>query len=47
MKEKIMRVQEDIGAKMVIDANKDKVFNLETNNENITKNFNTKESFSF
>ena len=46
MKEKIMKVQEDIGAKMILESNKDKVFNLETNNVSITKNFNTKESFS-
>ena len=47
MKEKITKVQEDNGAKMIIESNKDKVFKLETNNESITKNFNTKESFSF
>ena len=46
MKEKIMKVQEDIGAKMILESNKDKVFNLETNNVSVTKNFNTKESFS-
>ena len=46
MKAKIMTVQGDSGAKMILQLNEDKVFNFETNNENVVKNFNTIESFN-
>ena len=46
MKNKIMSIKGDVGAKKILELNKDKVFNLETNDQNITKNFNTKENFN-
>jgi molybdenum cofactor cytidylyltransferase len=46
MKAKIMTVQGDSGAKMILQLNEDKVFNFETSNENVVKNFNTIESFN-
>ena len=47
MKKKlIMTIQGDIGAKKILELNKNKLFNLETNDENIIKNFNTQDSFN-
>ena len=46
MKDKIMNIDGDVGAKKIIEMNKDKVFSLETNDLNVTVDFNTKESFS-
>ena len=46
MKDIIMNIDGDVGAKKIIEMNKDKIFNLETNDINVTVDFNTKESFS-
>ena len=45
MKNKIMTIQGDVGAKKILDSNKDKILKLETNDQNITKDFNTKDDF--
>ena len=46
MKEKIMDITGDVGAKKILELNKDKIFNLEINDQNITKGFNTQGDFS-
>ena len=47
MKKKLnMTIQGDIGAKKILELNKNKLLNLETNDENIIKNFNTQDSFN-
>jgi len=45
MKSKIMNIEGDIGAKKVLEKNRDKIFNLETNDHGILKNFNMPNSF--
>ena len=46
MKDKIMNIQGDLGAKKILELNKDKILNLEINNQSITKSFNTQDDFS-
>ena len=46
MKEKIMGITGDVGAKKILELNKDKILNLEINNQNISKSFNTQSDFS-
>ena len=46
MKEQVLSIQGDAGAKKILELNKDKVFNLETNNQTITINFNTQDKFN-
>ena len=46
MKEKIMEVNGDMGAKKIISLNSDKVFSLDVNDDSITKDFNTNEDFT-
>ena len=46
MKEKIMNITGDAGAKKILELNKDKILNLEINDQNITKGFNTLDDFS-
>ena len=46
MKEKIMSITGNIGAKQILELNKDKILNLEINDQNITKGFNTQGDFS-
>ena len=46
MKEKIMDIGGDIGAKKILELNKDKILNLEINDQSITKGFNTQGDFS-
>ena len=46
MKKKIMIIEGDAGAKKVLELNKDKTLNIETNDQSITKNFNTLDNFS-
>ena len=45
MKEKVMSIKGDMGAKKLIQTNKDKVFNITINDESIIKNYNTPENF--
>jgi len=46
MKEKVMEISGDIGAKKILELNKDKILNLEINDQSITKGFNTQGDFS-
>ena len=46
MKDKIMNIQGDVGAKKIIESNKNKILNLEINNQSITKDFNTQDNFN-
>jgi len=46
MKEKIMTIDGDIGAKKILELNKDKILNIETNDQGTTKNFNTLNDFN-
>ena len=41
----LMNVSGDSGAKKIIDARKQKIFKFETNDLSVTQNFNTKDSF--
>ena len=45
MKEKVLNITGDVGAKKILELNKDKILNLEINDQGIMKNFNTKVSF--
>jgi len=46
MKEKIMNITGDVGAKKILELNKDKILDIEINDQNITKSFNTQNDFS-
>jgi len=46
MKEKVMDTSGDVGAKKILELNKDKILNLEINDQSITKGFNTQDDFS-
>jgi len=46
MKEKIITIQDDMGAKKILELNKNKILYLETNNINVTKDFNTQNNFN-
>ena len=46
MKKEIMTIEDDIGAKKILELNKDKILSIETNDQNVTKNFNTQDNFS-
>ena len=46
MKEKVMDTSGDVGAKKILELNKDKILNLEINDQSITKGFNTQGDFS-
>ena len=46
MKEIVMNITGDVGAKKILELNKDKILNLEINNQNISKSFNTEGDFS-
>ena len=46
MKKKIMTIRGDVGAKKILELNKDKILNIETNDQGITKNFNKLDNFS-
>jgi len=45
IKEKIMNIKGDVGAKKILELNKDKILNVEINNQSIKKDFNTKDDF--
>ena len=47
MKEKIMNITGDVGAKKILELNKDKILNLEINDQSITKGFDTQDNFNF
>ena len=46
MKETVMNITGDAGAKKILKLNKDKILNLEINDQNISKSFNTQGDFS-
>ena len=46
MKDKIMNIQGDVGAKKILELNKDKILSLEINDQNITKSFNIQDDFN-
>ena len=46
MKEKITSIKGDVGAKKILELNKNKTLNLEINNKSIIKGFNTEEDFN-
>ena len=46
MKELIMNIEGDAGAKKIINKNEDNIFFFETNNQSIIQDFNTQLSFS-
>jgi len=46
IKETVMNITGDVGAKKILELNKDKILNLEINDQNITKGFNTLDDFS-
>ena len=41
-----MTIEGDVGAKKILSLNKDKILNIETNDQAITKNFNTFSDFN-
>ena len=45
IKEKIMTIQGDVGAKKILELNKNKILNVEIGNQSIRKDFNTKDDF--
>ena len=46
MKEKIMNITGDVGAKKILELNEDKILNLEIKNQNISKGFDTQDDFN-
>ena len=46
MKEKIMTITGDVGVKKILESDKDKILNLEVNDQSIIKNFNTLDDFN-
>ena len=47
IKEKIMTIQGDVGAKKILELNKNKILNVEVGNQSIRKDFNTKDDFIY
>ena len=46
MKEKIINISGDVGAKKILELNKDKILNLEINDQGVTKGFDTQDNFN-
>ena len=46
MKEKVIDISGDVGAKKILELNKDKILNLAINDQSITRGFNTQDDFS-
>ena len=46
MKEKIMSISGDVGAKKILELNKNKTLSLEVNNQGVVTGFNTQKDFS-
>ena len=47
MKKKVLDIRGDVGAKKILELNKDKILNLEINDQSITKGFDTQDNFNF
>ena len=45
MKKEIMKIKGDVGAKKILELNKDKILNLEINDQGVAKGFNTQIDF--
>ncbi len=46
MKEKVLNITGDVGAKEILELNKDKILNLEINDQGVTKGFDTQDNFN-
>jgi len=46
MKDKVLNISGDVGAKKILELNKAKILNLEINDQSIAKDFNTQDDFS-
>jgi len=46
MKEKVIDISGDVGAKKILELNKDKILNLEINDQSITMGFDTQDNFN-
>ena len=46
MKEKVLDIKGDVGAKKILELNKDKILNLEIDDQSITKGFDTQDNFN-
>ena len=46
MKSIIVSIEDDIGAKKILEQNKDKILKVKIDDINITKDFNTKDNFN-
>ena len=46
MKDKVLNISGDVGAKKILELNKAKILNLKINNQSIVKGFNTQDDFS-
>ena len=46
MKDKVLNISGDVGAKKILELNKDKILNLEINDQSIARGFNTQGDFS-
>ena len=46
MKEKVLDTKSDVGAKKILELNKDKILILEINDQSITRSFDTQDNFN-
>ena len=46
MKENLLDIRGDVGAKKILESNKDKILNLEINDQSISESFNAKDDFN-
>ena len=46
MKKKIVNITGDAGAKKILELNEDKILNIEINDKNISKGFDTRNDFN-
>ena len=46
MKEKVLDIKGDVGAKKILELNKDKILNLEINDQSIARGFDTQDDFN-
>ena len=46
IKDNILNISGDVGAKKILELNKDKILNLKINDQSITRSFNTQDDFS-
>ena len=46
MKEKVLDIRGEVGAKKILELNKDKILNLEIDDQSITKGFDTQDDFN-